>query len=100
MMGPNEMAFTHAYVPPVAPVVELPAPRRFKTAFIFFSSARHKEIKVELAKEGRTEKVRTLAAALAKRAMEPCLRTYSPCDFFAWVHSQNSDYQHCQGTVN
>jgi hypothetical protein len=35
------------------------APRRFKTAFIFFSSVRHKEIKEELAQLGRTEKVRT-----------------------------------------
>jgi hypothetical protein len=34
------------------------APRRFKTAFIFFSSARHKEMKEELASEGKAEKVR------------------------------------------
>jgi len=34
------------------------APRRFKTAFIFFSSTRHKEIKEELAEQGKTEKVR------------------------------------------
>lgn len=32
-------------------------PRRFKTAFIFFSSARHKEMKEELALEGKAEKV-------------------------------------------
>ena len=35
------------------------APRRFKTAFIFFSSARHKEMKEELALEGKAEKVRS-----------------------------------------
>lgn len=36
------------------------APRRFKTAFIFFSSARHKEMKEELALEGKAEKVSVL----------------------------------------
>jgi hypothetical protein len=46
-------------MPMAAAEVELKAPRRFKTAFIFFSSARHKEIKAELAQEGRTEKVRS-----------------------------------------
>ena len=45
-------AFSSAYEAAMA------APRRFKTAFIFFSSARHKEIKEELAQEGKTEKVR------------------------------------------
>jgi hypothetical protein len=46
-------------VPMVAVEAELKAPRRFKTAFIFFSSARHKQIKEDLAQEGRTEKVRS-----------------------------------------
>jgi len=47
------------------------APRRFKTAFIFFSSTRHKEIKVELAAEGKTEKTTTIAKMVSKewRAM-------------------------------
>jgi hypothetical protein len=41
------------------------APRRFKSAFIIFSAEKHKAIKADLAKEGRTEKVcleRTLPA--------------------------------------
>ncbi|GAX21669.1 upstream-binding transcription factor [Fistulifera solaris] len=40
---------------------ELTAPRRFKTAFIFFSSQRHKQIKEELARAGRTEKTTNIA---------------------------------------
>lgn len=55
------MGFPYGGPPPPAPPVnvepEMQVPRRFKTAFIFFSSARHKEIKHELAKEGKTEKV-------------------------------------------
>ena len=38
-----------------APLV---APRRFKSAFIMFSSMRHKEIKKELAEKGMAKKVR------------------------------------------
>jgi hypothetical protein len=34
------------------------APKRFKSAFIIFSAEKHKEIKSEMAKQGRTEKVR------------------------------------------
>ena len=34
------------------------APKRFKSAFIIFSAEKHKEIKEDLAKKGRTEKVR------------------------------------------
>jgi hypothetical protein len=33
------------------------APKRFKSAFIIFSAEKHKEIKSEMAKHGRTEKV-------------------------------------------
>ena len=33
------------------------APKRFKSAFIIFSAEKHKEIKEELAKQGKTEKV-------------------------------------------
>jgi len=35
------------------------APKRFKSAFIIFSAEKHKEIKEQHAKEGRTEKVCT-----------------------------------------
>lgn len=34
------------------------APKRFKSAFIIFSAEKHREIKADLAKEGRSEKVR------------------------------------------
>ena len=34
------------------------APKRFKSAFIIFSAQKHKEIKEDLAKQGRAEKVR------------------------------------------
>jgi hypothetical protein len=34
------------------------APKRFKSAFIIFSAEKHKEIKDNFAKEGRSEKVR------------------------------------------
>lgn len=34
------------------------APKRFKSAFIIFSAEKHREIKEDLAKHGRTEKVR------------------------------------------
>jgi len=33
------------------------APKRFKSAFIIFSAEKHKEIKEDLAKQGRAEKV-------------------------------------------
>jgi hypothetical protein len=33
------------------------APKRFKSAFIIFSAEKHKEIKDDLIKQGRTEKV-------------------------------------------
>jgi hypothetical protein len=36
------------------------APKRFKSAFIIFSAEKHKEIKGELTKLGKTEKVRDL----------------------------------------
>jgi hypothetical protein len=34
------------------------APKRFKSAFIIFSAEKHKEIKEDFAKQGRSEKVR------------------------------------------
>jgi hypothetical protein len=34
------------------------APKRFKSAFIIFSAEKHKEIKEDLTKQGRAEKVR------------------------------------------
>lgn len=36
------------------------APKRFKSAFIIFSAEKHKTIKEDLAKLGRSEKVRSL----------------------------------------
>jgi hypothetical protein len=35
------------------------APKRFKSAFIIFSAEKHKEIKEDLTKQGRAEKVRS-----------------------------------------
>ena len=37
------------------------APKRFKSAFIIFSAEKHKEIKEDLAKQGRSEKVRNFS---------------------------------------
>lgn len=35
----------------------VPLPVRFRTAFIIFSSERHRQIREQLAREGRSEKV-------------------------------------------
>ena len=40
------------------------APKRFKSAFIIFSAEKHKEIKEDLAKKGRSEKVSSLRTAV------------------------------------
>jgi hypothetical protein len=37
------------------------APKRFKSAFIIFSAEKHKEIKEDLTKQGRAEKVRSFS---------------------------------------
>lgn len=39
------------------------APKRFKSAFIIFSAEKHKEIKEDLAKQGRSEKVSSTRSA-------------------------------------
>jgi len=45
-------------VPPAPKYKKAPdAPKRFKSAFIIFSAEKHKAIKEDLAKEGRSEKV-------------------------------------------
>ncbi|GAX21671.1 hypothetical protein FisN_29Hh110 [Fistulifera solaris] len=62
------------------------APRRFKTAFIFFSSARHKEMKEELASEGKAEKTTTIAKALSKE-----WREMSPADRAVWEAKSKID---------
>lgn len=49
---------------------ELNAPRRFKTAFIFFSSQRHKQIKEELAIQGIKEKTTNIAKMVSKEWRE------------------------------
>lgn len=38
------------------------APRRFKSAYMFFSTAKHREIREQLKSEGKTEKVRSMLA--------------------------------------
>mmetsp|Transcript_16743 Transcript_16743/g.23644 ORF Transcript_16743/g.23644 Transcript_16743/m.23644 type:complete len:423 (-) Transcript_16743:159-1427(-) len=43
------------------------APKRFKSAFIFFSSAKHPEIREKLAKEGSTEKVTSVAKIVSEQ---------------------------------
>ena len=61
----------HASLPGTGPTgpdgTPIVAPRRFKSAFIMFSSVRHKEIKKELAEEGIAKKVRV-----------SCVRACSP----------------------
>lgn len=42
------------------------APKRFKSAFIIFSAEKHKEIKLELAKEGRAEKTTDIAKMVSE----------------------------------
>jgi hypothetical protein len=42
------------------------APKRFKSAFIIFSAEKHKEIKEDLAKQGRSEKVRVSDVVLLR----------------------------------
>jgi hypothetical protein len=43
------------------------APKRFKSAFIIFSAEKHKEIKEEFAKQGRSEKVRVCYVSFVHR---------------------------------
>ena len=50
-----------AVIAPPAKFKKAPdAPKRFKSAFIIFSAEKHKEIKSDLSKEGRSEKVSRL----------------------------------------
>mmetsp|Transcript_1125 Transcript_1125/g.2216 ORF Transcript_1125/g.2216 Transcript_1125/m.2216 type:complete len:118 (-) Transcript_1125:14-367(-) len=42
------------------------APKRFKSAFIIFSAEKHKIIKEELAKEGRSEKTTDIAKLVSE----------------------------------
>ncbi|GAX14892.1 hypothetical protein FisN_29Lh108 [Fistulifera solaris] len=65
---------------------ELTVPRRFKTAFIFFSSQRHKQIKEELARAGRTEKTTNIAKMVSTE-----WREMSQVDRAAWNEKSRID---------